>query len=119
QAWSWTPGWLFIAGFYAVLARLAWRRPGLPILPFFFWLLLLVPLPIELLEGRREACFALLMVAATAFGSVILVDGAHSAARFLVREFKLPVRAGVLAAVIVAGGLLLWVREQNDLRRAI
>jgi hypothetical protein len=114
----WTPGWFSILGFYAVLARLAWRRPDRPILRFFFWFLLIVPLPIEFLEGRREACFALPMVALTAFGSVILLDAAQSAARFLTREFKLPVRAGVLTALIVAGALLLWVREQNDLRRA-
>lgn len=118
QAGSWTPRWFFIVGFYAVLARLAWRRPDRPILRFLFWFLLIVPLPIEFLEGRREACFALLMVALAAFGSVILVDASQSVARFLAREFKLPVRAGVLTALIVGGVLLLWVREQNDFRRA-
>ena len=118
-AGSWTPRWLFLAGFYAVLARLAWRRGDRPILRFLFWFLLIVPLPIEFLEGRREACFALPMVALAAFGSVVFADAAESAGRFLTREFTLPLRAGVVTVLIVGVAISLWVREQSELRRSV
>ena len=118
-SWSWKPGWAFIVGLYAVMAYIAWRHASRPVLRFLFCYLLVAPLPIEFLPGRREACFALLMFGGAAFASVVLVDGIETAVRFVAGVFKLPVRRGVLVGVMVAAVAFLWVREQRDLRRSI
>jgi hypothetical protein len=116
-AWSWTPGWVPIIGLYVLLAYLAWRRPDRSVLRFLFWFLLVAPLPIEFLEGRREACFALLMFGGAAFAAVVFVDAVKSAAAHVAREFHLPVRREYLAALMVLAAVLLWVREERDLER--
>ena len=116
-AWSWTPGWAPIVGLYVLLAYLAWRRADRPVLRFFFWFLVIVPLPIEFLEGRREACFALLMVGGAAFAAVVFVDAVLSASAYVAREFRLPMRHEFLAALVIVAALLLWVREQRALHQ--
>jgi hypothetical protein len=119
-SWNWTPGWVQIVWPYLLLAYLAWRRADRPILRFLFWYLLVVPLPIEFLPGKREACFALLMVGGAAFAAVVFADAVEAAARFLARGFRLP-PAGrpLLAGVMVAAAVLVWVREQRYLREMI
>jgi len=75
------------------------------------------PLPIEFLPGKRQACFALLMVGGAAFAAVVFVDAVESAARYVAREFKLPpLGRPLLVAVMVAAAVLVWVREQRYLR---
>jgi len=118
-SWTWTPGWVPIVGLYVVMAYLAFRPGGRPILRFLFWYLLIVPLPLEFLPGKREACFVLLMVGGAAFAAVVFVDFVNATARFLVREFQLPVRPGVLVAVMTLAVAFPWVREQRDLHRGI
>jgi hypothetical protein len=116
-SWSWTPGWGQIVASWALLAYLAWRRADRPVLRFLFWYLVVVPLPIEFLPGKREACFALLMIGGAMFVAVVFVDAVESTARYLTREFKLPT-AGyrLLAGVMVAAAVLIWVRDQRHLR---
>jgi hypothetical protein len=82
-SWSWKPGWILVVGLYAVMAFIAWRRAGFPILRFLFNYLLVAPLPIEFLPGRREACFALLMFGGAAFASVVFTDVVQAAASLL------------------------------------
>jgi hypothetical protein len=116
-SWSWTPGWGQIVGTYLLLAYLAWRRADRPVLRLLFWFLLVAPLPIEFLPGKRQACFALLMVGGAAFAAVVFVDAVESAARYVAREFKLPpLGRPLLVAVMVAAAVLVWVREQRYLR---
>ncbi len=119
-SWNWTPGWVVVVGSFGVLAYLAWRRAGRPVLRFLFWYLVVVPLPIEFLPGKREACFALLMVGGAAFAAVVFADAVDAAARFLAREFKLPPGGRrLLAGIMVAAAVLLWVRDQRHLRRDV
>jgi hypothetical protein len=116
-SWSWRPGWGQLAAGWLFLAWLAWRRADRPILRFLFCYLLVVPVPIEFLPGKREACFVLLMVGGAVFAAAVFVDAVTAAARFLSREFKLPAPAyGILVGFMVAGSILLWAREQARLR---
>jgi hypothetical protein len=116
-SWSWTPGWVAIIGLYVLLAYLAWRRADRPVLRLLFCFLVVAPLPIEFLEGRREACFALLMVGGAAFVAVVFVDAVAWAAESVVREFRLPVRRELVAGLLIAAAVLLWVREQRSVHR--
>jgi hypothetical protein len=119
-SWAWIPGWGQIIGTWALLAFLAWRRADRPILRFLFWFLVVVPLPIEFLPGKREACFALLMIGGAIFLAVVFVDAIEWLAGFLSRELKLPppgrrLLVGAMTAVVV----LIWVRDQRHLREQI
>jgi hypothetical protein len=116
-SWSWTPGWGVIVGGFALLAFLAWRRADRPVLRFLFWFLVVVPLPLEFLPGKRAACFALLMVGGAAFAAVVFVDAVEAAARFLALEFKLPLGGRpLLVGLLVGAAVLVWVRDQRHLR---
>jgi hypothetical protein len=116
-SWHWTPGWGQIAGTWFLLAWLAWRRADRPVLRFLFWFLVVAPLPIEFLEGRRDACIVLPMVGAAVFAAVVFEDAVKSGAGFLAREFKLPpLGRPLLAGVMVAAAVLVWVSDQRRLR---
>jgi len=120
-SWAWTPGWRQILELWAVLALLAWwnarRRP---VLPFLFWFLILVPLPIEFLIGKSEACLVLLMVGGAIFVAVLFADAVEAFAHFLAREFRLPaVGRPLVVALMVSSAVFLWVREQRSLRLSI
>ena len=116
-SYAWTPGWGQIVGSLALLAYLAWRRADRPILRLLFWFLVVAPLPIEFLPGKREACFVLPMVGGAVFLAVVFMDAVESAANYLAREFKLPppgrpLLIGAMVLVTVA----IWVRDQRHLR---
>jgi len=114
---GWTPGWGQIVGTWFLVAWLAWRRTDRPILRFLFWLLVVAPVPIEFLPGKRDACLAVLMVGAVIFAAVVLADAVGSSARFLSREFHLPpLGRPLLVGVMVAALVLVWVRDQRSLR---
>jgi hypothetical protein len=116
-SWHWTPGWFLIAGAFAFMAYLAWHRADRPVRRFLFWYLVVVPWPIEFLPGKREACFALLMVGGAAFVAVVFEDAVDLAARYVSREFKLPpLGRGILAGVMVAAAVFVWVHDQRLLR---
>ena len=118
-SWSWTPGWVPMVALYVLMAYLAWRPAGRPILRFLFCYLLVAPVPLEFLPGKREACFALLMVGGAAFAAVVFMDVVQAEAGFLSREFKPAVRREIFVGLMVAAAVFLWVREQRDLRRSI
>jgi len=119
-SWSWTPGWGQILALWAILAFLAWRRADRPILRFLFWFLVVAPLPIEFLIGKTQACLVLPMVGGAAFVAVVFVDAVDASARFLARVFKLnPWGRPLLAGVMIAAAVFLWVRDQRRLRQSI
>jgi hypothetical protein len=106
-------GWI-----WAVLFYLAFRRPR-PVLQFCLVFLAIAPLPIEFLPGRGAACLYIPFVGFAIFAAVVSVDAAHAAAAFLAAE---PVigRLGRqrLFAVLLAGCVTLWGRENRDLKRS-
>ena len=113
MAWHWVPGWTVILAIWAALALLAWVWPGRPVLRLLFWFLVFVPLPIEFLPSKREACFCLLMVGAGIFVSVVLVDLARLAARIVSHLAALPpLQEKAIAAAIVLGAVFFWAQTQ-------
>lgn len=118
--WTWTPGWGQILAIWAILAFLAWRRGSRPILRFLFWFLIVAPLPIEFLPGKRQACLVLPMVGGAAFVAVVFVDAVDAIARFVGRGFGLkPAGRSLLAGVMIAAAVFIWVRDQYTLRQSI
>ena len=116
-SWAWTPGWRQILVLWAVLAFLAWWRADRPVLRFLFWFLVVVPIPIEFLIGKTQACLALLMVGGAMFASVVFADAVQSAVRFLSRGFTLsPFTRRLLIGAMVSAAVFFWVREQRHLR---
>jgi hypothetical protein len=113
----WAPGWGKILLAYAVMALLAWRRKDRPVLRWLFWFMVVAPLPIEFLPGKRMACMALMMIGMAIFVAIALVDLARDAANLLTRApvFR-PEMRRVLAALLIALPVLWWVGEQRDLR---
>jgi hypothetical protein len=102
---------------WVVLALLAWLNAGRPVLRFLFWYLVVVPLPIEFLIGRTQACLVLIMVGAVAFAVVVLADTIEAIARLLSKALRLPpVSRRLLAGAMVAAAVFFWVREQRSLR---
>ena len=119
-SWAWTPGWGEILALWAVLALLAWWNAGRPVLPFLFWFLVVVPLPIEFLIGKSHACLVLLLVGGAIFVAVVFGDMVQTAARFLARGFRLP-SAGrrLVTGAMIAAALFVWVDDQRRLRLLI
>ncbi len=116
-SWSWTPGWSEILAMWVTLAAFAWWNRGRPILPFLFWFLMVVPVPIEFLIGRAQACLVLLMVGGAIFIAVVFGDAAEWTAAFFGRGFRIPrPKRWILAAVLVVPVLFVWVRDQVSLR---
>ena len=119
-SWAWTPGWAQIVGIWVAMAFLAFRRAGRPILRFLFWFLVVLPLPIEFLPGKREACFVLLMVGGAIFVAVVFVDLVETAARYLSREFRLPpLGYRLVVGVSIALAVVIWIRDQRHLRLSV
>jgi hypothetical protein len=115
-SWHWTPGWGEILALWAAMAFLAWRRAGRPVLRFLFWYLVVVPLPIEFLIGKSQACIVLPMVGGAAFVAVVFVDAVEGVA-FLTKGFRFPpARRRLVAGAMVASAVFLWAREQRTLR---
>jgi hypothetical protein len=116
-SWAWTPGWGQIAGIWLLLAWLAWRRPDRHILRFLFCFLVVVPIPIEFLPGKRQACLALLMVGAAAFAVVVFADVVEAIARYLSKGFRLPPwQRRLMVGLMIALAVFVWVRDQRALR---
>jgi hypothetical protein len=116
-SWHRTPAVWQIVGAWLLLAWLAWRRADRPILRFLFWFLVVVPLPIEFLPGKRQACMTLVMVGAAAFAAVVFADAVEAIARFVSKGFRLrPSRRRLLVGVLVAPAVFVWVRDQRNLR---
>jgi hypothetical protein len=118
--WAWPIAWWQIGALWATLAIIAWWRADRPVLRFLFWFLIVVPLPIEFLPGKRAACIVLLLVAGAMFAAVVFTDVVTSAAQLVSRGFHTRPRvAKSLAGAMVAFALFFWVREQWRLRREV
>jgi len=119
-SWNWAPGWGQILAILAILAFLAWRRAGRPVLRFLFWFLIVAPLPLEFLPGKRQACLVLPMVGGAAFVAVAFVDAVDAVARFVAKGLRLPPLGGpLLAGLMVAAAVFVWVRDQYGMRQSI
>ena len=106
-----------IAILWALLFYLAWRRPR-PVLRFAFLLLLLSPLPIEFLIGRVQGCLYIPMIAWAIFAAVVFIDVVDGLAGFLSQEPVLRhLRREWLAAALLAVGIVLWIRQNADLKQ--
>jgi hypothetical protein len=120
SAGIWTPGWRGILTIWIVLALVAWVRSDLPILRFLFWFLLVVPIPIQFLVGKAQACLALPMVGWAIFVAVCLVDVIQTIDSAMVRyaHFNRLAR-GLLEAVLILGIVIPWARENRRLQVGI
>jgi len=113
-----------ILAIWVLLFYLAWRRAQgapqgapRPVLRFCWIFMVVAPLPLEFLEGRGAACLYIPLAGWAVFASVVFVDIARAVSGFLSGEpvFRHLGRQGLLAA-IVAGGVFLWVQENQHLK---
>jgi hypothetical protein len=120
SAGIWAPGWRGILTIWIVLALVAWVRSDLPVLRFLFWFLLVVPIPIEFLLGKAQACLCLLMVGWAIFVAVCLVEVTQTIGRAVVRyaHFNRLAR-GILEAALILAIALSWARENRRLQVGI
>lgn len=119
-SWTWTPGWGQILALWAVLVCLAWRPGARPVLRFLFWYLVIVPLPIEFLLGKSQACLVLLLVGGAAFVAVVFVDAVETGTRFLWRGFRLPPTSRrIVVGILVAAAAFWWAREHRHLQQTL
>lgn len=115
---QWTPGWPGLLVIYAALAYLAWLRSGPPILRFLFWLLIFVPIPLDFLVGKSQACLTIMMIAVAMFIAVVFTDATSAITDFLGRGFRFePLVRQTLTGALVAAVLYFWVGAQIRLRR--
>lgn len=111
-------GWRGVVAVWAALAWLAWRRPR-PVLRFCWVFLMVAPLPLAVIEGRRAACLYIPFAAWAVFAVVVLTDVAAATARFLARA-PLTRRAGYagLYAAILCVCFLFWAKENDRVKRS-
>ncbi|MGA3020079.1 MAG: hypothetical protein ABSF62_23420, partial [Bryobacteraceae bacterium] len=120
SAGIWTPGWRGILTIWIALALVSLVRTDLPVLRFLFWFLVIVPIPIEFLVGKAQACLCLLMVGWAIFVAVSLVDVTQTIGRAVVRyaHFHHLARR-ILEATLLAVIAVSWARENRHLQVAI
>lgn len=120
SAGIWAPGWRGILAIWIVLALVAWVRSDLPVLRFLFWFLLVVPIPIQFLLGKAQACLYLLMVGWAIFVAVSLVDVVQTIGRTMVRyaHFNHLARC-ILEAALILAIVVPWARENRRLQVGI
>jgi hypothetical protein len=120
SAGIWTPGWRGILTIWTVAALIAWVRSDLRVLRFLFWFLLVVPIPIEFLVGKAQACLCLPMVGWAIFVAVSLVDVTQTMSRAMVRyaHFNQLARR-ILEAALILGVAVCWARENRHMQEAI
>jgi hypothetical protein len=113
--WAWMPAWGTILFIHALLAFLAWRRPDRPVLRFLFWFIVIAPLPIEFLPGKRQGEFAVMLLGWALFAAVVVVDLARGIADILAREplFK-RLKSQVWAAILVVAAVYYWAAAHRD-----
>jgi hypothetical protein len=109
--------WRGVVAVWVALAYLAWRRPR-PALRFCWVFLMVTPLPLALLEGRRAACLYIPLAGWAVFAAEVLTDVAAAAARFLAQEplFRRIGYAGLFAGILCAS-FFLWGKENDRLKR--
>lgn len=102
------------AAVWAALTAAAWW-PKRPALRFCWWFLVLTPIPIELLEGRTNACLELPYSGLAILAATVLVAVARAAADHLRRPI---LRRAVLAGTLAAG-MALWAVHNAQLKRRL
>jgi hypothetical protein len=120
SAGIWTPGWGALLAIWVALALVSWVRSDLPVLRFLFWFLVVVPIPIEFLVGKAQACLCLLMVGWAIFVAVCLMDAIQTIGRAMVRyaHFNRLARC-ILDAALVAAIAFYWARDNRHLQVSI
>lgn len=79
---------------------------------------MVVPLPIEFLVGKSQACLILLLVGGAVFVAVVFMDLVETSARRLWRLLRLPPAGrAVLVGILLAATAFLWAREQRHLQQ--
>jgi hypothetical protein len=106
-----------VVAVWLALAWLAWRRPR-PVLRFCWVFLMLTPLPIAVLEGRRAACLYIPVAGWAVFAALVLTDVAGAVARFLA-EMPIFRRAGYagLSAAILCASFFFWAKKNDYQKR--
>jgi hypothetical protein len=104
-------GWKTVVSVWAVITYLAWRRKQ-PLLRWCWVVMVVTPLPVEFLEGRRAAVLAIPYVGWVLFVSVLVTQSVGALAEFLSGEpgFRLigrPVRVALMLGYL----LFLWVSQ--------
>jgi len=104
----------WVVAVWAVFTFLAWRTKR-PELRFCWWFFVLTPLPIELLEGRGNACLVIPFCGLAVFAATIFTDVAGAlAGRLRSIRTRRTVYAGILAA-----GACLWAFQNARLKREL
>jgi hypothetical protein len=120
----WHTGGVGVLAFWVVISYLAWRPGARPVLRFCWAYLVFVPLPIEFLPGKSQACLYLPMLGLAIFAAVIFADLAGALAGVLAAEplFRRLFRdrgRPVLAAGLIAVGLFYWGRENRNRKQLL
>ena len=96
---------------------LVWRRKR-AVLRFCWFYVLLTPLPIEFLEGRKRACLYVCLAGWAVLAATLFTDWLASATRVVAAE-PLFRRLGPrrVCAVLAAAGMILFARESWHLKQ--
>jgi hypothetical protein len=97
----------WVLAIWAILTVLAWR-PRRPVLRFAWCWWLLTPIPLELLEGRTNACLAIPFCGLAIFAAAIFTEFAD----------RIPVSRTARAAILAAG-VLAWTLHADHLKRSL
>jgi hypothetical protein len=102
-----TIGWKTVVSLWAVITYLAWRRRD-PLLRWCWVVMVLTPIPVEFLQGRRAAVLAIPLAGWAIFTAVLIAKAASALAAILDDEpgFRRLGRDSRLAAIL---GLVLFL----------
>lgn len=113
ESWHFfTIGWA--VAFWIAVTIYAWWR-NRPELRFCWWFVVLTPIPIELLEGRTNACLALPFCGFAILAASAFADLARGVAD---RVGDPRFRRAVFAGIVVAG-VLMWAAQNDRLQRRL
>jgi hypothetical protein len=112
-------GWKTVISLWAAITYLAWRRDQ-PILRWCWIVIVLTPVPVEFLEGRRAAVLAIPLAGWALFAAVLVTQAAYALSDFLGGEpgFRIIGRQ-FRVTLILAYVLFLWSAQNQwakDLR---
>jgi hypothetical protein len=105
---------LRVAAAWVAITVAAWW-PKRPALRFCWWFFVLTPIPIELLEGRTNACLELPFCGLAILAAWVFVDLARAAAGRLRR----PALRGAVFAGALAAGMGWWAIQNASLKRRL
>ena len=117
-------GWAGAVLVWVVISYLAWRCDR-PVLRFCWACLVITPMPLAVLAGRRGACLAIPFAFMTVFAAVVFLDLARAGACFLATEraFRRYAPRHLFAAICVVGmaswGLQNDFAKTSDVKRSM